>query len=158
MHCLSGRHFCGWGLPISLGRAAPFTISAAAVAEKAVQAWPSKKRLVEPCMEMQYYRSKAHNALGVEQRYSCGYCGRIKISASLCADGQVRIRCLCGGKREDGNPRMHANWKAPPETDPMDSEKKQVKKDNLSKQDAQVPVSMPVLQTAADIHRAHGRT
>ena len=63
-------------------------------------------------LEMRYNRAKAHNALGSEQRYSCTYCSVVKTSASLCADGRVRIRCWCGGHRQDGQKRMHANWKA----------------------------------------------
>ena len=69
---------------------------------------PPKKQAVG---EQEYKRSKAHNALGVEQKYNCGYCSRLKTSASLCADGHARIRCACGGQRQDGVPRMHANWK-----------------------------------------------
>jgi len=42
--------------------------------------------------------------------YQCGYCKTIKTSVSAGADGRVRIRCECGGKRMDGTHRMHANW------------------------------------------------
>ena len=73
-----------------------------------IETRPTKKQAVD---EQEYNRSKAHNGLGVEQNYNCGYCGRLKTSASLCADGRVRIRCACGGQRQDGVPRMHANWK-----------------------------------------------
>lgn len=73
-----------------------------------IETRPTKKQAVD---EQEYNRSKAHNGLGVEQNYNCGYCDRLKTSASLCADGRVRIRCACGGQRQDGVPRMHANWK-----------------------------------------------
>jgi len=43
-------------------------------------------------------------------QYKCGYCGRIKTSLSTGQDGRVRIRCECGGKHNDSNPRMHAMW------------------------------------------------
>lgn len=43
--------------------------------------------------------------------YQCGYCGERKISTSAGGDGRVRIRCDCGGKHSDGEPRMHAKWK-----------------------------------------------
>ena len=70
------------------------------------QRCPTKMR------EMRNNRTKAHNALGSEQRHSCTYCSVVKTSASLCADGRVQIRCCCGGQRQDGQKRMHANWKA----------------------------------------------
>ena len=43
-------------------------------------------------------------------RYSCGYCGQIKSSASTGKDGRIRIRCECGGKYRDNTSRMHAMW------------------------------------------------
>ena len=43
--------------------------------------------------------------------YECGYCGQTKLTtAAGSGDGRVRIRCKCGGKRLDGEPRMHAMW------------------------------------------------
>lgn len=65
----------------------------------------------QPVHREGYMRSKAHEAKGLEQDYQCGYCHHIRTSASACSDGRVRIRCACGGKHRDGNPRMHANWK-----------------------------------------------
>ena len=58
-----------------------------------------------------YKPSKAHKALGVIQDYICGYCGIHRTSASACSDGRVRIRCECGGLRQDNVPRIHAHWK-----------------------------------------------
>merc|ERR1712070_66476 len=43
--------------------------------------------------------------------YQCGYCKVNKVSTSTGGDGRVRIRCECGGKHQDGVPRMHAKWK-----------------------------------------------
>jgi len=43
--------------------------------------------------------------------YQCGYCKVNKVSTSTGGDGRVRIRCECGGKHQDGQPRMHAKWK-----------------------------------------------
>ena len=43
--------------------------------------------------------------------YQCGYCKANKVSTSTGGDGRVRIRCDCGGKHQDGKPRMHAKWK-----------------------------------------------
>ena len=44
--------------------------------------------------------------------YICGYCGTVKTSQAAGSDGKgVRIRCGCGGKHRDNQPRMHANWK-----------------------------------------------
>lgn len=43
-------------------------------------------------------------------KYSCVYCGQIKVSASTGQDGRIRIRCECGGKRRDNSSRMHAMW------------------------------------------------
>jgi len=43
--------------------------------------------------------------------YQCGYCKVVKVSTSTGGDGRVRIRCECGGKHQDGKPRMHAKWK-----------------------------------------------
>merc|ERR1719198_2087998 len=43
--------------------------------------------------------------------YECGYCKVRKVSTSTGGDGRVRIRCECGGKHNDGQPRMHAKWK-----------------------------------------------
>merc|ERR1712070_639314 len=43
--------------------------------------------------------------------YECGYCKVRKVSTSTGGDGRVRIRCECGGKHQDGQPRMHAKWK-----------------------------------------------
>jgi len=43
--------------------------------------------------------------------YECGYCKVRKVSTSTGGDGRVRIRCECGGKHSDGQPRMHAKWK-----------------------------------------------
>lgn len=57
-----------------------------------------------------YQRSKPHKARGVEQKFICGYCKRVKSSTSSCSDGRVRIRCECGGQHSDGKPRMHATW------------------------------------------------
>jgi len=48
----------------------------------------------------------------MKQRLACGYCGAEKMSRSVGADGMVRARCVCGGFRGDGVPRMHANWHA----------------------------------------------
>jgi len=45
--------------------------------------------------------------LRLEGSYRCGYCHAIKLSS---AEGRVRIRCGCGGKHQDGKPRMHTNW------------------------------------------------
>jgi len=45
-------------------------------------------------------------------KYSCGYCGKIKVSASALISGRVRIRCECGGKNQDNVSRMHAMWNA----------------------------------------------
>jgi len=43
-------------------------------------------------------------------KYSCVYCGQIKVSASTGQDGRIRIRCECGGKRRDNSSRVHAMW------------------------------------------------
>jgi hypothetical protein len=43
--------------------------------------------------------------------YEWGYCKVRKVSTSTGGDGRVRIRCECGGKHSDGQPRMHAKWK-----------------------------------------------
>merc|ERR1711988_1927013 len=56
--------------------------------------------------------SKRPRPQRAEQDYVCGYCGKVKTSASACSDGRVRIRCECGGQRRDGKPRMHATWSA----------------------------------------------
>lgn len=48
--------------------------------------------------------------------YECGYCKVRKVSTSTGGDGRVRIRCECGGKHQDGQPRMHAKWKLKGET------------------------------------------
>ena len=42
--------------------------------------------------------------------YQCGYCKAEKVSSSTGRDGHIRIRCSCGGKHGDRNPRMHAKW------------------------------------------------
>lgn len=47
---------------------------------------------------------------GYEFTYRCGYCATLKKSSSTTDEGRVRIRCGCGGKHQDGKPRMHANW------------------------------------------------
>jgi len=58
--------------------------------------------------------------------YQCGYCGERKISTSAGGDGRVRIRCECGGKHADNQPRMHAKWKMctdtplPPDTEDVE--------------------------------------
>jgi len=44
------------------------------------------------------------------RHFMCTYCNRKKSSASKGQDGRVRIRCECGGKHKDGEPRMHALW------------------------------------------------
>lgn len=71
---------------------------------------PVKAKRLATAEQEKYDYTKAHNALGVAQDYSCKYCGTVKTSASLCNDGRVRIRCTCGGQRQDGVPRMHAKW------------------------------------------------
>merc|ERR1719272_384836 len=53
-----------------------------------------------------YRPSKAHKALGIPQDYICGYCGIHRTSASACSDGRVRIRCDCGGVRQEKIPRL----------------------------------------------------
>merc|ERR1711935_38753 len=58
-----------------------------------------------------YHPDKATNGLGKRAIYVCGYCGYQKLSCSKAGDGQVRIRCECGGVRADGVARMHALWK-----------------------------------------------
>lgn len=72
---------------------------------------PQESLSKQPVHREGYMRSKAHEAKGLEQDYQCGYCHHIRTSASACSDGRVRIRCACGGKHRDGNPRMHAFWK-----------------------------------------------
>jgi len=47
---------------------------------------------------------------GTGHKYICGYCSKVKTSASACSDGRVRIRCECGGQYQDGKARMHATW------------------------------------------------
>lgn len=56
----------------------------------------------------------------VHNAYKCGYCGEVKLTASVgaTADRRVRIRCKCGGKKVDGQPRMHAMWHPVPVPDP----------------------------------------
>jgi len=49
---------------------------------------------------------------GAGHKYICGYCSKVKVSASACSDGRVRIRCECGGQYQDNKPRMHATWSA----------------------------------------------
>ena len=46
--------------------------------------------------------------LAREIKYSCGHCGRIKVTTSGCANGRTRIRCECGGHLQDGACRMHS--------------------------------------------------
>lgn len=43
--------------------------------------------------------------------YTCGYCGRCKVSATS-HHGRVRIRCNCGGMHRDGTSRLHGMWTA----------------------------------------------
>lgn len=81
----------------------------------------------------EYRHSKAHKALGIAQDYGCGYCGVHRTSASACSDGRVRIRCECGGVRQDSIPRIHANWKP------------------LSGVRITIPTSEPMLRAAADV-------
>jgi hypothetical protein len=57
-----------------------------------------------------YHPDKATNGLGERKLYACGYCGYQKLSCSAASDGQVRIRCKCGGLQADGKSRMHAHW------------------------------------------------
>ena len=45
---------------------------------------------------------------GAKTFYKCDYCSQQKWSKSTGSDGQVRIRCGCGGGRKDGKPRLHA--------------------------------------------------
>ena len=47
------------------------------------------------------------SALGTPEDYNCLYCGIHRTSASACCDGRVRIRCDCGGVRQDNIPRFH---------------------------------------------------
>ena len=52
---------------------------------------------------------QGHQQTGI--LFSCRYCKKKKWSNSCNAqDGRVRIRCECGGKNKDGNPRQHAMW------------------------------------------------
>ena len=44
--------------------------------------------------------------------YVCMYCNKTKLSMSKGQDGRVRIRCECGGRHQDGEARMHAQWSA----------------------------------------------
>lgn len=45
--------------------------------------------------------------------YECIYCGNVKETTSSqgASDGRVKIRCKCGGKRGDGQARMHTMWR-----------------------------------------------
>ena len=64
-------------------------------------------RAVDPHV---YHADKATNGLGERKLYACGYCGYKKYTCSTGSDGQVRIRCKCGGMQSDGVLRMHAHW------------------------------------------------
>jgi len=64
-------------------------------------------RAVDPHV---YHPDKATNGLGERKLYACGYCGYKKYTCSTGSDGQVRIRCKCGGMQSDGVLRMHAHW------------------------------------------------
>jgi len=64
-------------------------------------------RAVDPHV---YHPDKATNGLGERKLYACGYCGYKKYTCSTGSDGQVRIRCKCGGMQSDGVLRMHAYW------------------------------------------------
>ena len=77
---------------------------------------PAKRALSDLSEPAVDYRAtkvhKVHKGRGIEQKYICGYCKRIKKSTSFCSDGRVRIRCECGGQHLDGRSRMHATWTA----------------------------------------------
>merc|ERR1712086_400255 len=42
--------------------------------------------------------------------YRCDYCGIAKASTSGVKNGRTRIRCQCGGTRQDGVLRLHQQW------------------------------------------------
>ena len=59
-----------------------------------------------------YQPAKALKAPGdkTPQDYRCGYCGIHRTSSSSDAYRRVRIRCGCGGIKQDQNTRTHAHW------------------------------------------------
>jgi len=64
-----------------------------------------------PCKVGPYYnQGKGHQSSRDPQIYQCGYCGTHKMSASMGKDGRVRIRCGCGGQKQDGHESMHMKW------------------------------------------------
>jgi len=60
-----------------------------------------------------YLKSAAHLLPPRLWSYKCRLCGLVKKSCSTLqnsTDSLVRIRCPCGGKRLDGETRMHSEW------------------------------------------------
>ena len=55
----------------------------------------------------QHKAGKGQRAKGMMNVYACYYCGTKKWSSSMGSDGKVRIRCSCGGSKQDDKPRMH---------------------------------------------------
>ena len=50
----------------------------------------------------------AAHMFGPVKTYRCGFCGRNKESNSGTHNKRTRIRCECGGPKQDGQPRMHS--------------------------------------------------
>jgi len=44
------------------------------------------------------------------KKFLCGYCGQVKESSSGVINNRTRIRCECGGPKQDGKARMHSKW------------------------------------------------
>merc|ERR1711907_173521 len=85
------------------------------LSQEAKPAQPAEPALTQPPIRLShvYHPEKAtskRGTAGTERCYRCGYCGFNKIARSSSSDGQVRIRCSCGGMKQDGKNRMHAHW------------------------------------------------
>ena len=50
----------------------------------------------------------AAQLFGPVKKYRCGFCGRNRESNSGTHNKRTRIRCECGGPKQDGQPRMHS--------------------------------------------------
>ena len=50
----------------------------------------------------------ATHMFGPVKKFLCGYCGQVKESSSGVINNRTRIRCECGGPKQDGKARMHS--------------------------------------------------
>lgn len=56
------------------------------------------------------HRQSSNGSVRLPKRYTCNFCGRWKASAAN--PKSIRLRCGCGGKGQDGIPRIHGMWSA----------------------------------------------